>query len=221
MTDLVRGGIPGSTICGRPVVRAALARDFLPVTTMLAETVTGSQLARWIDPVEWRRPVTMLAYVGDLAQKAIASGFARVATAGGQIIGASLWSSCGDDAAHLGATSEAGGVARMLTEVNRRQRILDAVADDHRPSGGKWHRLTCLGVRPAWRGFGVGSELLTGHHAFLNITATPALVVTVGNRQSTWFEQRGYSEMEPPQTLSDDLSVRSLWRPPSPTDTII
>jgi GNAT superfamily N-acetyltransferase len=221
VTDLVRGGILGSTICGRPVVRAALARDFLPITTMLAETITGSRLARWIDPVEWRRPVTMLAYVGDLAQKAIASRLARVATAGGHVIGASLWSPCGAEAGPLGQALEAGGVARMLTEVNRRQRILDAVADDHRPSGGRWHRLTCLGVRPAWRGLGVGSELLTGHHAFLNITTTPALVVTVGNRQSTWFKQRGYSEIEPPQTLSGDLPVHSLWRPPSLTDTVI
>ena len=40
MTDLVRDGILGSTIRSRPVIRAALTRDCLPVTTMLAETIT-------------------------------------------------------------------------------------------------------------------------------------------------------------------------------------
>jgi GNAT superfamily N-acetyltransferase len=203
-----------------PVIRDANPRDFLPITTMLTAALAGSPMACWLSPEGGSRRLTLLAYVGDLAQRAIASGIGRVAEHGGEIVGAALWSLHGRTDQFAREAFAGEGAERSLTGANQRQRLLNRFADGRRPRGVACQQLLCLGVRPDRQGQAIGSYLLIGHHAFLHVTRTPAYLVAPDDRLSTWFERYGYSGIGPPQLSADGLPMKAMWRPPGPADLL-
>ena len=200
------------------VIRDATPRDFSPVTKILSAAFAESPVARWLDPADQRRQLTVLAYVGGLVRRTIGAGVARVAEDGNEVVGAAMWSvHCG--AGQSVAARLAGGATdRALTEVHRRRRDLDRLLDVRRPRDVACQQLVCLGVRPDRQGTGIGSYLLIGHHAFLHVTNTPAYLVAPADRPLTWFERYGYSGIGPPQLLPGGPPVQAMWRPPGPAD---
>jgi GNAT superfamily N-acetyltransferase len=200
------------------VFRNALARDFLPVTTILAAAFVESPVACWLDPNDQRRRLTLLAYIGDLVRRTIGTGGARVVEDGGEIVGAALWSVHSGAGQSVAARLAGRATERALTEVHRRRRELDRLVDDRRPRDVACQQLVCLGVRPDRQGQGIGNSLLIGHHAFLHVTNTPAYLVASADRPQTWFERYGYSGIGPTQLLPGGLPVQAMWRPPGPAD---
>ncbi len=199
------------------VIRDAIPRDFLPITNVLTAALAESPIARWLDPEEGRRRLTMLAYIGGLVRQTITAGVARVAEESGEIVGAALW------ALHDGRNQFVGSrladdTDRTLTEVHRRRRQLDHLAGERRPRDLACQQLACLGVRPDRQGRGVGSHLLIGHHAFLHLTKTPAYLVAPDDILPSWFERYGYSGVGPEQLLPGGLPMQAMWRPPGRAD---
>jgi GNAT superfamily N-acetyltransferase len=201
------------------VIRNAIPRDFLPVTKVLAAAFVESSVAGWLDPVEQRRQLTVLAYIGGLVRRTIGAGVARVAEDGNEIVGAALWSVHSGEGQSVAARLAGGGTDRALTEVHRRRRELDRLVDVRRPRDVACQQLVCVGVRPDRQGKGIGSRLLIGHHASLHVTGTPAYLVASAGRPQTWFERYGYSGIGPPQLLPGGPPVQAMWRPPGPADT--
>ncbi len=200
------------------VIRDATSRDFSSVTKILAAAFAESPVARWLDPDDQRRHLTVLAYIGGLVRRTIGAGVARVAEDGNEIVGAAMWSRHSDAGQSVAARLASGGADRALTEVHRRRRDLDRLMDVRRPRDVACHQLVCLGVRPDRQGTGIGSYLLIGHHAFLHVANTPAYLVAPADRPPTWFERYGYSGIGPPQLLPGGPPVQAMWRPPGPAE---
>lgn len=200
------------------VIRAALQRDFLPVTNVLTEAFSESSVAGWLDPNEGRRRLTVLAYIGGMVRQALAAGVVRVAEDSKEIVGAALWTMHHGSGRPGGSTLPRSGTDRALTEVHRRRRQLDRLVGERRPDDVACQQLACLGVRPDRQGQGIGSYLLIGHHAFLHVTETPAYLFAPDDNLHTFFERHGYSGIGPAHLLPGGLTMRAMWRPPGPAD---
>ena len=174
------------------VIRHATPRHFSPVIKILAAAFAESPVARWPDPADQRRQLTVFAYIGGLVRRAISAGVATVAEDGNEVEGAAMWSRHRGAAQSVAARLAGGGTDRALTDVHRYRQHLDHLVDARRPRDMACQQLVCLGVRPDRQRKGIGSYLLISHHAFLHITNTPVYVVALADRAPTWFKRYGY-----------------------------
>ncbi len=198
------------------VIRSAVPRDFLPITTVLTAALIDDPVARWLDPDERHRRLTVLAYIGGLVRHSIGSGMARVAVDGTEIVGAAMWSMHSGAGRSIASRLAYGNTDTALTEAHRRRRELDRVVDERRPRDVACQQLVSAGVRPDRQGQGVGSRLLLEHHAFLHVIQAPAYLVASAGHTETWFERHGYSAIGPPQLLPAGPPVQAMWRTPGP-----
>lgn len=180
-------------------IRDAVVRDSFAVTSVLTDACAGTAFGRSLTPgpSAVRGPVQL--FIGDLVAEAFAEGTVRVAVADDQILGAALWAMDHGTGHRAGAASSAQALRRL--------------ADDRCPPGVPHHRLLYLGVRPDRQSRGIGTALLTNHHALLHRTRLPSLVVA-DDLSEPLFEQHRYSRVGPSALTPGGLPMSVMWRSP-------
>jgi GNAT superfamily N-acetyltransferase len=200
-------GQPG-TACA--VVRAGHA-DIEVLGKLIADALHDDEVSRWLLPSPAIRRRIFPGYFALLVQRAMTGGL--VFTTPGRAA-AALWLPAEDQPA-----APSGGYAEELTEITgpwaSQFRVFDTVLDRHHPAGRAHHHLAILAVRPGQQSRGIGTGLLTAHHAWLDQHAMPAYLEASSTRTRDLYRRHGY-QMRPggPIRLPDGPPMWPMWREP-------
>jgi GNAT superfamily N-acetyltransferase len=90
----------------------------------------------------------------------------------------------------------------------------DTALDRHHPMGTAHHHLAILAVRPDRQGLGIGSALLSAHHAMLDREGMPAYLEAATWRVRYLYLAHGYRDYGYPIELPEGPFMYPMWREP-------
>ncbi len=173
------------------------------VTAVLAAAFTGGDVDQWLGATD----TTRKAHFRTVVAAAFADGIVRVADEDGALLGAALWFP------RPAPRPDPGPLTGRLAVLHR------LLAERH-PAAPAHHHLAYLGVRPECQGQGIGSYLLIGHHAYLQVSRTPVYLEANDPRNRALYLRHGYSDMGAPILLPGGIPIWPMWRPPTPAGPV-
>jgi GNAT superfamily N-acetyltransferase len=95
----------------------------------------------------------------------------------------------------------------------------DELLDEHHPTEPAHEWLAILAVHPSQQDQGIGSALLTHHHALLDRDGTPAYLEAAEPALCPLYRRHGYQELGEPISLPAGPPLFPMWRKPNPDST--
>jgi GNAT superfamily N-acetyltransferase len=94
----------------------------------------------------------------------------------------------------------------------------DELLDEHHPAEPTHEWLAILAVHPTLQYQGIGSALLSHHHALLDHDGTPAYLEAAEPTLCPLYRRHGYKELGEPIQLPAGPQLFPMWREPNPTN---
>lgn len=194
---------------GTLAIRMATEADINPVSAMLTDAFATGPVAEWLIGDESTRREVYATYARMM--------FGYTLTHGGQIqitadrSGAAVWYPM------LGTPTDPGDYPERLAAATgahvHRFGLLDQALEERRPATAAHHYLAFIGVAPARQCTGIGSALLTSHHAYLETVGMPAYLVATSTGSRDLYLRHGYTVTDT-FTLPDGPPLWQMWRNP-------
>jgi GNAT superfamily N-acetyltransferase len=106
-------------------------------------------------------------------------------------------------------------LADVCGEWTDRFRQLDELFEKHTPTTAH-HHLAFLAVRRDRQGAGIGSSLLSHHHARLDREGLPAFLEASSPRARSLYLRHGYRDLGEPYAVGNGSLFWPMWREPAP-----
>jgi GNAT superfamily N-acetyltransferase len=196
------------------VIRNVAPVDTGEITSVLADAMWDGPVARWLTPDARLRHQSSPAYFEIFAEHAVRFGevYATADPDTGDLNGVALWFPL---TAYIPPPVD---YDRRLKDVAAsafdRARDLDAAMEARHPTT-PHHYLAFIAVRPEHQNNGIGSALLSRHHARLDAAGIPAYLEANDPRNRDLYLRHGYIA-EPPIELPDGPPMWPMWRSPNP-----
>ncbi len=187
-------------------VRRAIASDVPAAAAVLADAYAENPLIAWFFPGEASRRAHCLALFAGLLTNALQARLALVTRDGW---GVAAWSRPIDRSAPVRPVRRTDG-----WNADRRATTLGAMAAA-RPETPHFY-LAAVGVSPASRRWGLGSELLAPVLTRCDATGTPAYLENSDPENAAFFGRHGFADVGPISTGTDGPLLMGMWRDPTP-----
>jgi GNAT superfamily N-acetyltransferase len=196
------------------VIRDVDPVDTNEITRVLAAAMSDGPVARWLMPDAIARRASSPAYFEIFAEHAIRYGevYATVDPIDGRLSGVALW---------FPLTSEIPPPLDYETRLKEaagpafdRACQLDELLFVNHPDSTPHHHLAFLAVRPERQNMGIGSALLSRHHARLDRAGIPAYLESNDWRNRELYLRHGYTSGAPIWLPDDGPPIWPMWREP-------
>ncbi|MBV9450347.1 MAG: GNAT family N-acetyltransferase [Streptosporangiaceae bacterium] len=188
----------------------ASTSDVDMLSHVIADAFHPLDVSRWLIPDEAERRKRFPAYFRMYVEHAMADGL--VHTTPGRTA-AALW------IPGTGPAAAADGYAGQLAEITgpwvERFQVFDDELERHHLSGAEHHHLAILAVRPDRQGHGVGTALLSFHHAVLDEKGVPAYLEASAADTRRIYLAHGYADFGTPIRLPGGPEMYPMLRQPA------
>lgn len=210
MTDL--GTWPGVRP-GGPDVRPGGPGDAAAIGALIADAFFELPPAEWLIPERDLRRAAFPRYFLIFAEYALTHGTVYLGTGpGGEVAAAALWLPMTEPLPP--PESYPQRLADVCAPWLERFQLFDETLEANHPDGEQHHHLAFLAVTPQLQGRGIGSRLLTDHHALLDGMGMPAYLEASDPRSRELYLRHGYRPLGEPFHLPDGPPFYPMWRPP-------
>ena len=194
------------------IVRVGHA-DIGVLSLVIAEAFFSLAVCRWLIPGRAARRAAFPGFFGLYVEHAVADGLAETTP---DRAAAALWIPGTGPAAPAG--EYAGRLAALTGPHLGNFLAFDEQLDRHHPAGTFHEHLAVLAVRPDRQHQGLGTALLTAHHAALDDQGIPAYLEASDERTRRLYLAHGYADRGSSIELAHDVRMHPMWREPHTRD---
>lgn len=189
-------------------IRSATSADIPAVADVLAVALRETEIAHWLVPDRTARHRVYDNYFQLVTPWFVMHGTAYLVNDGA----AALWVTCSGrfDPA---ITDYDARLAEACGAATPRFVKLDEAMYSRHPNV-RHEYLAFLGVAPPEQGHGIGTALLTHHHALLDLVASPAYLEATGLRNAGLYERNGYHHRGAYPIAPGSPPLHPMWRIP-------
>jgi GNAT superfamily N-acetyltransferase len=196
-------------------IRTAGHDDAPKVAELLAEAFLHGDLGPWLIPHTDTRARIYRPYFALLTEQALHHGHVHVINdSDATLAAAAVWYPIAG-----GPPPAADAYDIRLSCITgqylHRFAALDDAMHRHHPYDTWHHYLALLAVHPDRQHHGLGSALLTHHHADLDATSTPAYLEATGLRNARLYARHGYRPRALYRVSGDGPALYPMWRLPA------